>query len=75
MVRGLVDGIFDLIPFVRDDKKRLLLIIAVEQAQDLSRCILENNGIQCFIPAEEISGRKQDDCIESQDDIETVHAP
>ena len=72
---GIVNRVFDLRPFVRDNKKGLLPIIAIEQPQDLGGCILENNRIQRFIPAEEITGSKQNDCIETEDDIEAVHAP
>ena len=74
VMAGFIDCVLDFIPPVRNDKQGLLPVVAVQKTQGLRGSVLENNGIQGFVPSKEIACGKQDDRIESQDQVKAVHA-
>ena len=70
----LIDPVADLLRFVRDDQQGLLLIVPVHHMQNLRGHELEDNGIECLIPAEHDAGNAQHDHVEAEDDLECIHA-
>jgi len=70
----LVNGTADFRGLGCHDEERALLVFFIEQMEYRGLRILENDGIECLIPAEHNARNRNNHRIESQNDIERIHA-
>ena len=65
----IMDRGADLLRIISDDQQGILLETFIKQMQHLCGNKLENNGIKRLFPPENEACRKQDDCIDGENDI------
>ena len=72
MMRDGGDGLTDLSGLIGHDKECPLLVLTIKGMQDDSGRILINDRIQRPVPSKEQPGHRQDNSIDSQDDMEGI---
>lgn len=74
MVGFFPDLFIDFIRFGGNDEKRLLLVALVQRMQDLRGSKLKDNGVQRFVPAEQITCDRKNNAVPGENVIPCLNA-
>lgn len=73
MAPHLVNGLAHRVGLIGHDEQGLLLVLVVQRLDDLGKGVLEDDGVQSPVPAEEQPRDDQDSDVDGQQDIPGIH--